>query len=241
MNDSTKWGIKHLSPSSLNLWAANQGLWYLKYIEKFKEEMPARVWLGLSVEDGLTHFLYKRDRAVALETALITFENNAQGDLSDDVQIERERVEPALNQAITAMYDRPVPVAKQFKYELWLDGVDIPVIGYADYVFNDEVVDLKTTMQCPSKPKPDHSRQVAFYSEASKKAGALLYVTPKKHAAYPVETAQSIAELTNIARSLCDALKAGDKAAMRERIPLTFDDFRWTDETANAALEAWAA
>jgi len=71
--------------------------------------------------------------------------------------------------------------------EHWFDPVPIPVIGYLDFAFDGLDVDLKTTKACPSKPRPEHVRQVSLYRAARGRDGGLLYVTDKKHAYYPVD------------------------------------------------------
>ena len=47
-----------------------------------------------------------------------------------------------------------------------LDDLPIPIIGYIDFLFDNTIVDLKTTARIPSKPTEAQKRQMALYSMA---------------------------------------------------------------------------
>jgi hypothetical protein len=123
-------------------------------------------------------------------------------------------------------------LASQIKIECWLDGLSIPLIGYVDFSFDTKDVDLKSTKAMPSKPKPDHVRQVSIYRHARKKAGSLLYVTEKKFAEYDVDNQMrdaAIDELTYTATSLARYLGRFDKSDDALRcLPIDRDNFRWS-------------
>ena len=57
MNPFEKHGIKHLSASSLNMYAEQPAFWSLKYLLGFKEEGNAKMWCGSAVEAGLDLWL----------------------------------------------------------------------------------------------------------------------------------------------------------------------------------------
>jgi len=48
------------------------------------------------------------------------------------------------------------PVSRQHRVEIWLDEIEVPIVGYADYVYEEFVLDLKSTFALPSYPRADH-------------------------------------------------------------------------------------
>jgi hypothetical protein len=228
MNAFEKHSISHLSPSSLNEWMNNPLIWSIRYLGKHRDDYAPAAWRGQAVEDGLTAVLRGGDGA---GVAAATFEKNALGEASDEVEAERKLVAPMLAQAVK--WSPPSPLmAAQVKIEHWLDGVPVPLIGYIDYTFEcGTIVDLKTTKACPSSPRANHTRQVALYRAARDNAPAsLLYVTEKKHACYPVgdnEAAEGLAELRCAALTLERFLSVVDGAQdAMHMLPLNTDDFR---------------
>lgn len=206
-----RYGIKHLSPSSLNVWRENPGLWCLRYLAQVKDDGSPAMWRGTAVERGLEHLL--RDAPDdALPAAMQAFEASALGEIRADIDAEAKLIPGMVSQCskwfndITKAGALAPLAASQLKVETWLDGVSIPVIGYVDFTFMEGAdIDLKTTKQCPSKPRPDHIRQVALYNRARKRSAALLYVTDKRFAFYSPtqdELDEGLYELTDAARSL---------------------------------------
>ncbi len=242
----TRFGIRHLSASSLNAWRGSPALWALKYLWSVREDAGPKAWRGTAVEAGLEAFLRfgRKDGALEAATAATqqTFEANAQGDLSEEVETERA----ALNDYLTGALAGAFPllnkelVATQLRTELWLDRIPVPVIGYADFVFGDaSLIDLKTTLRIPSEPKPEHARQVAIYMAASENTGGLLYVSPKKFTPYQVEDRdQHIRALTRDAQSLMWFLRrCEDKADAIRSLPADVDHYTWSDLTRNRLFE----
>jgi hypothetical protein len=198
-----KFGIDHLSPSSLNKWCSTPRLWCLHYLLKIKDPESHAMSLGKAVEKGFEWFLKGVSFEKALETAQTEFLRLTEGELGD----RYDHIEPMLRQCVEHAVDWPMELAaSQIRVETWLDGVSIPVIGYVDFAFMNPLdLDLKTSKRCPGKPEPHHLRQVALYQKARQRPQALLYITDKRHAFYPVDDAdlrRALDELTTIAQSL---------------------------------------
>lgn len=227
-------GIERLSPSSLNLWLDSPGLWSLRYLCNMRDETGASMARGKAVEDGMLRVLYGKTGAV--EAAQATFDNNMQGELSEEIDAERALIPGMIEQC--QRWKPPGQIlGSQLKVEYWFEGVSIPVIGYLDFAFEPIDVDLKTTKACPSKPKADHVRQVALYCAARGRKGALLYVTEKRHAFYELDDlaiGAALQELQAAAQSLERFLSrcTGAEDAIR-CLPMNRDSFRWS----NAASE----
>lgn len=243
MNPFAKHSIRHLSPSSLLTYQNNPSMWCGKYLLGWKDDAGPRAWLGNAVEVGL----HSRLHGVAdyKERAKHAFFMKAQGELSDEIDEAAEHIEPMLYQAVEAYMNRigPIQPLYQVKCEWWIDGVEVPVIGYLDFEWPEQIDDLKTTMAAPSKPRPDHVAQVAMYMKArNKDCGAILYVTPKKfiwHQITPADADEALGSLVRSAkaiRSLLSTVGSG-KQAMSIFAP-DFSDFRWNDATKQLATQA---
>jgi hypothetical protein len=248
MNHFHKHGIRHLSASSLNLYRTEPALWLLKYVYKVKDKsaMP-KAWRGLAVEAGLDSFLYERAPVIAEQRAnnlyglhSTEFANANDGIFAQDADKVGELIPKMLTQAIDATKSWPLPLAHQIKIAHTFDGVDVPVIGYIDYRWSDSLVDLKTTERLPSKPRPDHARQVSLYAAATKCKPKLLYVTHQKSALYDVEPEPHLADLARAARTIQHFLTVcEDKAAMSKLLIPRYDDFHWSDSLETEARRIW--
>lgn len=245
-NPFERHGVNWLSPSSLNLFQAEPALWTLRYLFAFKDESGPAAKRGTAVEAGLDVFLYGGSPVEAIQAALDNFALNT-GGLADDAH-EKERaligpmVQIAIGAAKTAAF--PKPNARQLKCEHRFSGVEVPVVGYVDYIWDDWGLDLKTTQRMPNAPKGDHVRQVAIYSAAKQKPFKLLYVTDKKSALYPIEQEEldlALAEMGRIARSLRKVLALSDcREQVTEFFNPNFDSFYWSSDAArNEAQRIW--
>ena len=152
-----EFGIRHLSASSINKWMGDRGSWVAQYIYGLRGEMGPPVWRGSAVEAGLTAHVTKANTD-PLEFARRTYANdvfkkvhgpdfapeNWQEEMESlceaDEAISKHYglLEPMLDQAKIAWETEGLgqPVATQIKTTLWIDGVSVPVIGYADFVMD---------------------------------------------------------------------------------------------------------
>lgn len=246
MNAFARHGIKHLSPSSLNLWANEPAMYVLKYLHGLKDDVGPSAKRGTAVEAGLDVFLLDRQATIeqCTQVAINNFRLNTGGVIDDDHDKEAALIQPMLTQAIGALRLAPPLLGRQLSIETWIDGIPVPIIGFLDYVFEDHsILDLKTTARLPSAPRPDHIRQVSIYAHARQAPVSLLYVTPVKHARYHAsadQVAEGLAEVTRIAKTLARVLSASDTAAdVAEFVTPNFDSFYWNDSSINAARKVW--
>lgn len=245
-NPFERHGIEHLSPSSLNLYAANPSLWVGRYLLKWSDEFGPAASRGTAIEAGLDLWLFDRTKAAEAEAvALANFADRTQGVADDEHEAERANIAPMLRQAIEALKDAPVPVGRQMRVEYYANGIEVPIIGFCDYIFDDFILDLKTTKACPSSIKADHARQVALYSAAKSKPARILYVTGKKSANYLVtdeESAVALRDLERHARAVRHLLKHSfDANEAAKFFAPVLDDFRWSPKTVDAANQLWSA
>lgn len=237
--------MNHLSASSVSLFRACPSVWTCRYLFGVKDEGAPAMWRGTAVEAGVTQVIMGgRTEEDALQAALGNYELNAQGLADDKVDKARNLIGPMLRQALPLFKPRGKPAVVQLKVERTLDGVALPFIGYCDFVWDDAVVDLKTTERMPSEPKADHAAQVALYCHGTNRVSSLIYVTDKKSAEYTLDAeAQkaAIADLTRSAKSLCHALSRFDSPAEMARCYAPdFTSFYWSEPTKAKALEIHA-
>jgi hypothetical protein len=230
-------GIDHLSASSLNLWMANPREWAVRYLAKEPPEEPdPAMWRGTAVEAGLATLLRTGSIERARNAAADTFELNAVGELSDDVEAERRLIFVMLDRA--SIWTPPSELAaSQVRIEHWLDGIQVPLIGFLDFAFSTDIdVGLKTTRACPSRPRGNHVRQVALYRAARSRRGGLLYVTDKRVAYFEVHDEDAKAALDDLraaALSLSQFLsKVRDADDALACLPYNPDDFRTTPKSS---------
>jgi hypothetical protein len=243
MNPFERHGITHLSPSSLNLYAEQGAMWTLKYLHGYRDDAGAAAWRGKAVEAGLDLWLYKRDLVTAKDAAMDCFEANAQGEADDKTDKERNAIIPMLEIACHLLRDTGPPEARQLKVTHWFDGIEIPVVGYADYIFTSDGVELKTKWQMPSSIPDDHGRQAGLYSFVKKKPWRLLYVTPKKGEFKDLENPELyVKRLSWIAHNIRRALSVSqDKFEVAKLFSPNLDHpYLWKREEARlAAAKIW--
>src|SRR6185437_2886930 len=146
-------GIRHLSASSLALYRNEPALWVLRYLHRIKDDAGPGAWRGSAVEGAVNKIIYEDcSDDDAIEAALGAFEISAQGDLSDEVQKERDVIHDMVRQASVSFRSLGKPVATQFFFFKQKTAYEIPILGYIDYLYEDFLIDLKTTLRMPSEP-----------------------------------------------------------------------------------------
>ncbi|OQW34136.1 MAG: hypothetical protein A4E20_11930 [Nitrospira sp. SG-bin2] len=211
-------------------------MWCGKYLFGWRDAAGPRAWLGKAVEAGLHSALH--GAADYKERARNAFLIEAQGELSDEIEEAKQHIEPMLAQACEAYKQRigPLKPLFQVKCEWWIDGIEVPVIGYLDFEWPEQIDDLKTTLAIPSKPRPDHVAQLGMYMKArNKDAGSLLYVSPKRFVQYPVTMEEAETELASLVRSAKAVRhllsRVRDKHDAVRLFAPDFSDYRWNDAT----------
>lgn len=239
-------GIRHLSASSLNLFAAEPALWVMEKLLGQRAPVGCAAHRGSAIEYGVNLGLMQPDKPVkecqeAAEqeytrlTALTADPNRAK---------EGEAVAPAVALAIAELrqYGAPDPIpagTHQHKVERNLPGVSAPLIGYLDWKFSTHgiIVDLKTSLKLTSEIGDAHARQGAMYAAGTNFEMRFCYVTPKKLAVYRLEDAnEHLNALTQIALRLQKFLSvSNDKQELAAIVCPNFESFYWSSPTARAA------
>jgi len=187
MSGFDKHGIKHLSPSSINLWTNAPDVWVAQYLFGKRGPISAAAMRGICTEDAVVAVLQGKNADGALDQALEKFDKEFPIG-NEKTTKERAMIQPCMELAIQELehYGEPeFPEEGQEKISITAktDDYEIPVIGYLDLCFpkHGVVIDLKTTGRCPSVMSAEHQLQRAIYQKAKgNQIVKFLYVTPKK-------------------------------------------------------------
>ncbi len=243
-NPFERHGITHLSPSSLSLYRAAPALWCLRYLYRVRDDETPFAWRGKAIEaavDAIVTRGLSDDHAI--ELAMADFESQAGGEISPEVSRERNAIPEMVRRASPIFRKLGPPVTRQRRIEVWLDQIEVPIIGYPDYVYPHFLIDLKTTFAIPSAARADHAVQVATYATALSLRPGLVYVSPRRVACYG-HTSIDVEAACRLLRQSAHAVRAmlaaseNREAAAALFVPVT-TDFRWSDTTRDAAERVW--
>src|SRR5262249_3746851 len=136
MNPFERHGIGHLSPSSLALFRNSPALWCLKYLWHVQDDEMPFAWRGKAVEAAVDAIVMDNESDdSATELAMAVFESEAGGELTQEVNRERNAIPDMVRRASPLFRRLGKPIARQRRVEVWLDAIEVPVIGFADYEY----------------------------------------------------------------------------------------------------------
>jgi hypothetical protein len=252
----------HLSASQINRFIDEPALWILDRLFDVRGTVGPGAWRGSAIEAACdVVLLSKASDDVALKTANDRFEQDAQGDMADEVHKERLALPVYLHNLLPTIRGLGMPLTRQSKIVLQLPTLDMDIIGYVDWRFPDYLLDLKTTGRMPSldpvsgriKDKAEHVRQVAIYERAESVTPRLCYATPGKpdkgqqHKAPLIYTPDrneldaAIRQVEAAGRAMQRLLKStSERESIAEMYPpRDFGSYLWDDKTRAEAARIW--
>lgn len=240
-NPFARHGIKHLSVSTINVFAAQPALFVMEKLLKRRGPVGAAAHRGTAAEAGIVMGLL--DPKASLEAcqahALAEFDKLTA--LSGDPRREKERdaVPGIVKTGIDELRQYGVPSGIQVRIEKTLPGVSVPWLGFADLVYDQHglTVDIKSTLKLPSDMSLTHARQVGLYTYGTNHSARVAYFTPAKRGVYLLQDAdQRIAELVNIAQRLERFLSISDDPQFLASIVVPDTDSFWFSEPSTRAM-----
>jgi len=235
-------GIGHLSPSSLALYRAAPALWVLRYLFGVHNDVTAYAWRGKAIETAAEAVIEGASDDQAVAAAIQAFEKDAGGEIAPEIDRERHAIPSMVRQAAPIFLELGSPLARQRRIEVWIDGIEVLIIGYADFVYDPVVIELKTTYAIPSSPRFDHCIQIVTYADALRLLPGLLYISPKRRAVHGANSIDAIAARRTL-RLSAFAIRALLAAAKTKEAAAAFfvpvDDYRWSATTRSAAERIW--
>ena len=246
MNAFEAHGIDHLSPSSCNTFIASPAMFVLQKCLKRNMPVGAAAFRGTAVEHGIALGLNGASEADAVRAAEDNF--SALAALTPDPRKEKEQdsIGDMVRVGLKELIGYGPPTAAQGSVSLDVEGLDVPLIGYFDFEWENHgiLTDLKTSHALPSAIKINHARQVALYREArgAKLSACVTYVTGKKSATYALDNpAEHIAALGKIALTIQRFLSiSADPMELASMVIPDVDSFYFNDKSSRqAAFEIW--
>lgn len=237
-------GIAHLSASQLNTFSAAPSLWVLEKLLKVKGRVGCSAHRGSSVETGVSHGLFNPTATQEECEAVALQQYDRLTALSGDDKREKERgIIPGMIKNGLGLREKGNPIrpnqGDQHKIEVMLEGVPVPIIGFLDFEFADEVIDTKTTNAIPSQMPPAHARQFSLYKHAKmdkRMRGA--YISSKRMDILTLDRDtydRSMVEIVAMAKRMERFLSVSDDpqelAAIVSHDPSTF---YWSDPATKA-------
>jgi len=249
MNAFERHGIAHLSASQINTWVTAPSFWLMEKLLKYKGQMGCAAHRGSATEAGVSLGLFEDaaplEECVALAHSIYDRLTALSND--DRRQKERDGIPGMVAQGLK-LREHGIPIMPndhQHKVEIRLEGVGVPVIGYLDWLYPDEVLDLKTTFRVPSAMSEPHLRQASIYKTAHMdKRVRFFYVSDKKSEKHTLNRDQydkAMIELTQAALRLERFLGiSDDPMELAAIIPHSSETFYFGNPSAKAkAIEVF--
>lgn len=233
-------GLKHHSPSSLNLAAAALPLYFLEKVMGKKGAGSCAMYRGTASEKGIVHGLLNMQAPLdeCQNVAVQEFDKLAAFSTDHKRDKERDAIPGIVEQGLIALRPYGVPDEVQVKVLHQVDGVKLPILGFCDlgWSYHGIRLDLKSQLTLSSDASEPHRRQVATYIHNTNMTGRLAYVTPKKHGVYAVEDAASdMRALVQIAQRVERFLSISkDPAELAALLIPDYGSFYWNDKALRA-------
>ena len=233
-------GLKHHSPSSLNLAAGNLPLYFIEKVMGKKIAGSCAMYRGTASETGIVHGLLHPNASLqeCQDLALAQFDRLSA--LSGDSKRAKERdaIPGIVEQGIIALKPYGCPDEVQVKVWHEIPGVKLPIMGFCDlgWTYHGIRLDIKSQLSLSSEPSEPHRRQVATYLHNTNAAGRIAYITPKKHGVYLVENPlDDMAALISIAQRVERFLSLSkDPAELAALLIPDYSSFYWNDPVVRA-------
>jgi hypothetical protein len=179
--------IKHFSASSLRLLRVCPEAYRQRYILKRKERPGQALTLGKAVHEaiGFSHTQkVTTHEDLPIPVVVERFHDHSWGEAvekdggldeirwddgkkPEDVRRDGERMTQAYHKVVSP---RVQPIVKpEMRFDVYIDGVPVPFMGYLDVEEDTHVTDLKTGKQVSRKPDANWRLQGAIYSLAKQK------------------------------------------------------------------------
>lgn len=234
-------GIEHLSPSSINAFAASPALFVLERVMKRRQPVGAAAHRGNAVEHGVALGLQGAAVDESVEAAEAKYRTLTVMCGDHRKNSEAEAIGDMVRQGLKELRPYGKPSSMQGKVEHFVEGLGVPLLGFYDFEWIEHgiLLDLKTTHRVPSEISTSHARQVALYRacRGDNLEARLSYVSTRKAVTYRLENAgEHIRALERIAFTIQRFLSiSNDPAELAGIVSPDVDSFYFADSGARAA------
>lgn len=215
MNPFEQHGIKHLSASSINLFAAEPAMWVMQKLAKKNTGVGPAAHRGTAAEAGIVMGLLDPEASIVhcQQHALNEFDRLVSVDLDGKAGKERAAIMNIVENGIRKLRVAGVPDEVQHKIEITLPGVAVPFIGFVDVGWTKHGIrlDIKTKLRTTTAIEEAHNRQVGLYLHGTNMTGRVCYITPKDAEIFTLENpAQYVEQARQIALRIQSFLSLSD-------------------------------
>ena len=244
-------GIHHLSHSSINTWLTDPARFIADKLFGVRDKGSASMHRGTATEFGLSQKYTDEAWEIDLEVVGTKFEQLCQDDLidvDDERRIkEKENLKEYCN-ILNKHFDFQNMVDYQKKIEITFEDLPVPLIGYIDFIFEETIIDLKTTGRMPSKPTDANKRQMALYHMAYPEHQCnVVYASPKAYQTILIdyeEIKYHQRQIKSVAFGLMKFLAiSDDKEELASIIHPNYDSWTWSDylkEQSSKKITQWS-
>lgn len=182
--------IPHLSASTINSFITSRYGFHKSKVQRAPFLGSVYTARGTALEYCISQYLELGMRDAA---AVAVAKYNEECDKAKISKFDQQRseIEDAVYRMAPFVLDTYIEICggkkptTQYKFEVHLDGVGVPVIGYLDFYFEKERVrDTKMVKQTPSYNKQDYVLQGALYQHATQCPVTFDYFIDLKKPAY---------------------------------------------------------
>jgi len=172
-NPFARFGVEHLSATSMNQFRADPALGILYLVYNIREEGSPAMHRGTAVDETIGEMLaggqsLDADSIRTLATDKYDTFISQTDEVYPEEAIRRERavVIGCMEQCCRVMGEWESPLSYQQSIRLSLQDIEIPVVGYIDLRYPEEVRELKTSGKRRRAIIDDHAFQVSTYAMA---------------------------------------------------------------------------
>jgi hypothetical protein len=213
-----------LSPSSINEFINCPAKWILK-VSGYRDPYgsPA-MWRGSAVDEAIGEALNNKSMNLSdvQDVAANVFHERNESAFNEGVEVKGDATKEVttLSTYVRVAYEHYMTLGAvedvQKKIEIYRSGCEVPIIGYADFVYQNTVRDLKTVSRSVTKIPDNHSRQMSVYATALNRQPKIDYVKVSKTSSEVI-----VGDVPNIDRHIYTV----DRAILAMRKILAFSDF----------------
>lgn len=237
MNPFETHGIKHLSASSLNTWAAEPAMWVLQKLAGKQTPAGFAAHRGTASESGIVAGLLNPDIPIveAQQIALEQYDTLSGFSKNPKAVKERAAIPGIVEQGIKKLRPAGIPDEIQQRIDVTLPDIPVPFMGFVDLGWTRKHgirLDIKSKIRMPSDIEQAHRRQVALYIHGTNNTGRVAYFTPTQEMVFALEDApRYVEELRQIAIRMQNWLSLSDdrEKLIRSCVP-NYNSFYWADE-----------
>ena len=251
-----KWELEKallpLSWSHINQFATKRPQWALQRIFGFKFPTNPAMQRGSSVEHGLHMLLNGNSFDEARENMHYQFDESLKDIVHDDIAKEKNSLNPLLEKFYD-WFEKKNWQLIGFQEKVETTIMDIPVIGYTDFHFEDKdtkedfYIDLKTSKRMPNSISNSHAMQQSIYAKGTNARQSLLYGTyyktkPTVVTSFDVENTNHYLKMVNhmvLSMEHYLLLMETKEDIIKSIIPDP-EDWWWNEETlVKARIKMW--